>query len=370
MKTAPVALNGRFTGTPQPTGTQTAAFGLFDAIVRTPRERPLVVFADSRFAGVSEWSSLPNTTLVETPFQDWSRGKAHGWEQFTFPRLARKWKCALAHHPITTCPSWQNGVKSVVTLHDLNFYRHPEWYSRSFRLVYRLCAIPGMRRAAKVVTISDYVHRQAVECLGLSPERVARIYNGVKPSPALPETSSGTPPYMLAVGSLQPHKNLPRLIRAYQQLRAKNPMLELHIVGRPQPRFTEMPELTGLLTSPGVKLLGYLSEADLAAAYAHAQVFCYPSLEEGFGLPLLEAMQAGTLVVTSSVSCLPEIAGPASLCIDPLDESAIASAVEFMLELTPAERFKRIEAGRFWAARFTWQNAAREYLRLYDDILV
>ena len=368
MNTAPVALNGRFTGTPQPTGTQTAAFGLFDAIIRASRERPVVVFADSRFPGVSEWASMATCTLVETPFQDWTRAKAQLWEQFTFPRLCREWKCSLAHHPITTCPSLQGDVKTIVTLHDLNFYRHPEWYSRSFRLVYRLCAVPGLRRAARVVTISDFVHQQAVECLRLKPERVTRIYNGVKPCPPLPEPRPGTPPYILAVGSLQPHKNLPRLIRAYQRLRTKNPALELHVVGRPQPRFAEMPELAGLLEAPGVKLLGYLSEADLAAAYAYAQVFCYPSLEEGFGLPLLEAMQAGTLALTSNLSCLPEIAGPSSLCVDPSDETAITNALLFLLELTPPERFKRIEAGRAWASRFTWQKAATDYLSLYDQV--
>jgi glycosyltransferase involved in cell wall biosynthesis len=369
MTAAPIALNGRFTGTAQPTGTQTAAYGLFDAIIREPRERPVVVFADPRFLAAGEWASVPRTTLVEIPFQDWSRRKAQFWEQMVFPRLSRKWNCALAHHPMTTCPAWQAGVKTVVTLHDLNFYLHPEWYSRSFRLVYRLFAIPGMRRADRVVTISDYVRRQAIECLHLRPERVSRIYNGVKPTPTSDDAGRTSPPYILAVGSLQPHKNLPRLVRAYQQLRANNPELELWIVGRPQPRFAEMPELTELLKSPGVKLLGYLSEADLASAYRHARVFCYPSLEEGFGLPLLEAMQAGTLVVTSNVSCLPEIAGPACLCLDPLDETAIARGVEQMLQLSPAQRAERVAQGRAWTEKFQWQNAARDYLRLYEEVL-
>ena len=110
MNLPPIALNGRFTGTAQPTGTQTAAYGLFDAIIREPRERPVVIFADSRFLASSEWASIPGTTLVEIPFQDWSRRKAQLWEQLTFPRLSRKWNCALAHHPITTCPVWHAGV--------------------------------------------------------------------------------------------------------------------------------------------------------------------------------------------------------------------------------------------------------------------
>ncbi len=372
MSLAPLALNGRFSGTAQPTGTQTVAFHLYDAIIRAERERPVIVFADSRFKGVEEWAHLPRTTLVNVPFQDWSRHRAQLWEQIVFPSLARRHGCALAHHPITTCSTWQAGLKTVVTLHDLNFYLHPEWFSRSFRLVLRFFALPGIRRADCVVTISDYVRGQILEHLHLPPDKVKRIYNGVKfqadkTSPQ--ELTASRPPYILCVGSLQPHKNLPRLIRAYLQLRVEQPDLELWVVGRPQPRFSKQPELTELLQSPGVKLLGYLSDADLAAAYRHARVFCFPSLEEGFGLPLLEAMQAGTLVVTSQTSCLPEIGGPACEFIDPLSETSLTQGLRQMLLLPDEERHKRIEQGRLWTNQFSWQRAAREYLDLFEELL-
>ncbi len=366
MTLAPIALNGRFTGTLQPTGTQIAAFGLFDAIIREKRERPLVVFADSRFPGVSAWSSIPLTTLVETPFHDWSRYRAQMWEQVIFPRQSVKRKCVLAHHPITTCSVWQP-VPTVVTLHDLNFYRHPQWYSRSFRLFYNIFAVPGMQRAKHVVTISDYVKGHAIRYLHIPEKKVSRIYNGVKP---MSESSRRDgPPYILAVGSLQPHKNLPRMIRAHQQLRARHPNLELWVVGRPQPRFSKQPELAELLKAPGVKVLGYLSEAELGSAYRNARVFLYPSLEEGFGLPLLEAFLAGTLVVTSNVSCLPEVAGPASVLVDPLSEEAIARGVEEILHLSEAERAAKLAEGRAWAAKFTWKESACQYLKLYEELI-
>ena len=372
MSLAPLALNGRFSGTAQPTGTQTVAFHLYDAIIRAERERPVIVFADPRFQGVEEWGRLPGTTLIAVPFQDWSRHRAQFWEQLVFPFLARRHGCALGHHPITTCPSWQAGVKTVVTLHDLNFYLHPEWFSRSFRLVLRFFALPGIRRAQSVVTISDYVQGQIIEHLRLPPLRVKRIYNGVKfrPNAASPEESTTPrPPYILCVGSLQPHKNLPRLIRAYLQLRTEQPNLELWVVGRPQANFSKLPELAELLQSPGIKLLGYLSDSDLAAAYRHARVFCFPSLEEGFGLPLLEAMQAGTLVVTSQTSCLPEIGGLVCEYIDPLSETSLAQGLRRMLLLSDEERQQRIEQGRAWANSFSWQRAAREYLDLFEELL-
>jgi len=372
MSLRPLAFNGRFSGTAQPTGTQTVAFHLFDTIIRTKRERPVVAFADPRFPGVEEWARLPGTTLVPIPFQDWSRARAQLWEQFVFPQLARRHDCVLAHHPIVTCPFWKAGMKSVVTLHDLNFYRHPEWFSFAFRMVLQFFALPGIRRADCVATISDYVRAHILEYLHLPPEKVVRIYNGVKSSTFAPEITSTDvtrPPYILCVGSLQPHKNLPRLIRAYRQLRAEQPDLELWVVGRPQAQFSKLPELTELLQSPGIKLLGYLSEADLAAAYRHARVFCFPSLDEGFGLPLLEAMQAGTLVVTSQASCLPEIGGPVCGYVDPYSEASLADGLRQMLRLPEEERARRIEEGRHWAHQFSWQRAANEYLALFEEIL-
>lgn len=372
MSLAPLALNGRFSGTAQPTGTQTVAFHLYDAMIRAERKRPIIVFADPRFNGVAAWADIPNTTVIAVPFQDWSRYRAQIWEQISFPLLTRRYNCALAHHPITTCSAWQAGVKTVVTLHDLNFYIHPEWFSRSFRLFLRLTALPGIRRAVSVVTISEYVRGHILKYLHLPPEKVKLIYNGVKsrPQAANDETPSAPrPPYILCVGSLQPHKNLPRLIRAWRRLRIEQPGLELWVVGRPQAQFSQQPELAELLQTPGIKLLGYLSEADLAAAYRHARVFCFPSLDEGFGLPLLEAMQASTVVVTSQASCLPEIGGPACEYIDPLSETSMADGLRRMLSLSEGERSKRIEQGRVWAERFSWQRAAHDYLALFEELL-
>jgi glycosyltransferase involved in cell wall biosynthesis len=360
-----VALNGRFTGTPQPTGTQVASFQLFNAILREPRDVEFVVFADPRFPGAAEWQSLDRVTFVSTPFQDWSRARAHVWEQFQAPWLAARHGCRILHHPMTTCPWWQNGLTQVVTLHDLNFLLHPEWYSRPFRLVYALCALPGLRRCRSVVTISEYVRKQASEILHISDNRLGMIYNGVKPMhSAAPRPGN----YLFAAGSLQPHKNLVRLIRAFRIVRESHPDLELLVAGRPQPRFTADPDLAGLLSSPGVKLSGYLSDEDLANAYAGARAFCFPSLEEGFGLPLLEAMTLGCPVLTSNVSCLPEIAGPA-VQVDPLSVDAIAGGLRSLLDLDPAERSGLVEKGRAWAAKFSWQSAARQYLNLYSALL-
>lgn len=365
MKT--IALNGRFTGTRQPTGTQTAAFHLFDHILRANRDFRFVVFADPRFGAVAEWKTLPGVEFVEVPFQSWSRGRAQLWEQLSFNVQARRQGCDATHHPINTSPAFGRCGPTVVTLHDLNFLCHPDWYSFRFRTIYTLCALPGLRRADRVVTISQYVLGKARETLQLPEGRLGIIYNGVRTLQA-PAPVTG-PRYVVCVGSLPPHKNLARLIRAFQEVRKSDPGLELHVVGRPVAQHGRDPSLGALLESEGVRVLGYLSDAELAAAYAGAAVFCYPSLEEGFGLPLLEAMTLGCPVVTSNVSCLPEIAGPAAELVDPYSVETIADGLRSVLSWDPAERSRRIEAGREWASRFTWRAAAEQYLQFYAELL-
>jgi len=197
-----IALNGRFSGVTEPSGTQIAAFHLFDRIIRRNREFELVVFADLRFPGVAAWRDCPGTVVHPVPFRDWAPARAHLWEQLALPLLCARHHCPVAHHPITTSPWWRHRCKTIVTLHDLNFYRHPEWYSPAFRALYACCALPGLRRADHIAAISDYVRTQAHEFLGIPEGRLHRIYNGVKP----PVPSGNPPPpgrYVFCVGSLR-----------------------------------------------------------------------------------------------------------------------------------------------------------------------
>ena len=361
-----VALNGRFTGSAQPTGTQIASFHLFDGIIRERGDIELVVFADPRFPGTESWRNLEGVTFVDIPFQDWTRLRCHFWEQLLATSMAWRQGCKLMHHPMTTSPSLQRDcVLHLVTLHDLNFYLHPEWYSRLFRMLYALCAVPGLRHSACVVTISHYVRNCIRATFPIPDSRLKMIYNGTKPMRA--ESPLGGN-YILAVGSLQPHKNLARMIRAYRSLQGEHPGLELIVAGRSQEHFSHDPDLAGLLASPGVRLTGYLSEEQLANAYAGARAFCFPSLEEGFGLPILEAMTLGCPVLTSNVSCLPEIAGPAVL-VDPRSVDAIAAGLRRILQLSEKDRNALVIEGELWAERFTWRKAALEYLGLYRTLL-
>lgn len=370
MTTSRVCLNGRFSGTLRPTGTQVVAYHLFDAIVRQPRNMELVILADPAFPGVADWANVPQTELVPTPFSDWRRSRAQLWEQFVLPWRARQLGCELIHHPITTCPRWPFGLRSLVTVHDLNFYHHPEWVSRSFRGWLLATAVPGIQAADYVVAISDYVLDDVRRTLRIGAERSSRVYNGFKKSEqsvSAVERQASDAPVIFMLNAWQPHKNLSRVLDAWPMLRRDHPTLELHLAGRPQAQFRSQPELQAKLQQPGVKLLGYLTDEELAQAYARADVFCYPSLEEGFGLPIIEAMSAGVPVVTSNVSCLPEIAGDAGILVDPYSVEDIARGLNQALQIESRSQY--VERGRRVAERFSWEDSARQYIEIYRKLL-
>ena len=365
-----VALNGRFSGTLQPTGTQIVAFRLFDAIVRAPRDFDLEIFADPAYEGVGAWADIPNTRLEKVPFSQWARSKAQLWEQAVMPWAVRSRGCDLVHHPMMTCPRWSLGTPTVVTLHDLNFYHHPQWMDPKFRSWAMHTALPGLRKADYVVAISDFVLEDMRRTFQLSPAKTCRIYNGSESmAGAAVPPSSRQPATILGVNLWQPHKNLPRLLEAFALLRQEVPHAELHLAGRPQKNFKNSPDAARALEQPGVKLLGYLSREDLAKAYGEATVFCYPSLYEGFGLPVLEAMSAGTPVVTSNAASLPEVCGGAAVLVDPLSPADMARGLREALLENESQRASRITLGHKVAARFTWEEAARQYISLFDRLL-
>lgn len=365
-----VGLNGRFSGTLRPTGTQIASFYLFDAILRGERDFSVVIFADNKFPGVEAWRAIPQTKFIDVPFSRWRRSIAQLWEQFLLPIRAAKAGCTVLHHPMTTCPRWRNGVCQLVTVHDLNFLHHPEWVSRAFRHWLSHIAVPAIRKADHIATISDYVLDDVRRTLGIAAAKSSRIYNGLTPLPASAAGPQRDPaaPVILGVNPWQPHKNLPRLIDAFTRLRGEIPTLELHLAGRPQANYRTQTELAEMLARPGVRVLGYLSEQELVSAYAGADVVCYPSLEEGFGLPVLEAMAAGTPVVTSDASCLPEIAGGAAVLVDPLSAQSITAGIRRILGENTAERNSRIARGKQVAARYSWGEAARQYAAIYHRL--
>jgi glycosyltransferase involved in cell wall biosynthesis len=271
-------------------------------------------------------------------------------------------------------------VPVVVTIHDLAFERMPETFTRRGSFQLKLTVRRTAKKAARVATVSEYSRQDLLDIYKLPPEKVVVTYNGVEssfnPRPSVPNEAEEvrrrfgvSRDFLLAVGSLQPRKNLVRLIRAYARLRSERQDFrpQLVIVGRKLWLASEIfDEVKRHPWADDVILTGYVADEDLPALYRAARAFVYPSLFEGFGLPPLEAMACGTPVVTSDVSSLPEITGDAALLIDPNDERALASA---LIEVVNNDRLRAElrEKGIAQAMKFTWRDAAEKTLRLYQE---
>ncbi len=273
-----------------------------------------------------------------------------GWYLAALPARARRDGVGVLHCPTFRAPV-RSSVPLVVTFHDVAVLRHPGTFNR-WTQAYSAAALPRVASAADVlVAVSEFTRGELVELLDVSPEKVTVIPNGVSPT-FVPDGPAADGDYVLAVSTLEPRKNLHRLLEAFRL--ADLDGCELRIAGA---------RGWGGVSVKGERVLwlGEVGDQELARLYRGARCVAYPSLYEGFGLPLLEAMACGAAVVTSTAPALLEVAGDAALAVDGLDPQAIAAGLE-------EASSRREELGRLGverAAAFTWQSAARRTLEAY-----
>lgn len=300
------------------------------------------------------------------------------WEQSALPLALSRAGVDVYHGPAYGMPALAR-VPSVVTVHDLAFFRVPETFPRAQGFYLRAATRLSVRRAAALVAVSSHTRRELIDVLGAAPERVHVVPNGAdgtfRPLPpadvAAWRRRAGLPErFFLTVGTLQPRKNVGALLAAQARMRATDPDVpDLVVAGAPgwgdedpRRRVTEL-GLTGHVHFPG-----YLPPADLPKLYNAALAFACPSRYEGFGLPVLEAMACGTPVVVANATSLPEVAGAGAILVDPDDIAGWAAAL-IALAADPARRAEMAEAGLARAARFTWARAARETAAVYRQAL-
>jgi glycosyltransferase involved in cell wall biosynthesis len=267
---------------------------------------------------------------------------------------------------------------AVVTIHDLSFRHFPEWYTRAERMRFELTVPRSARRARRILTVSEFCKCDIVAELKVDKSKVAVTYNSIdeqfrpgEPSDIAAATTALriSKPYVLAVANLQPRKNLPRLIAAWERMREMQKDLQpaLVLVGRKAWLYA------GTLAAAAqsrwrddIILTDYVPHEQLAPLYAGASVFVYPSLFEGFGLPPLEAMACGTPVVVSNTSALPEVCGSAPEYVDPTDVQSIADGMLRLLR-DPALREKRRADGLRQVERFRSGQLGAATVRAYEE---
>jgi glycosyltransferase involved in cell wall biosynthesis len=245
----------------------------------------------------------------------------------------------------------------VFTLHDLNHLRVPANSSAAKRAYYRHIIRPACHRAVLVLTVSEFSRREIAAWAELGDGKIVNVGNGV----GYPFVATGTKhapgySYLLYVGSRKPHKNLPRLLKAFA-ISEIHPDVRLTIAGEPTPSVVAQIKQLGL--EARVEFARSSSNEDLASLYRGALAFVFPSLYEGFGLPPLEAMACGTPVLASNAAALPEIVGNAGLLVDPLDAEAIADGIRRLVQDSVLCAELR-QKGFARARGFTWEETARK----------
>jgi glycosyltransferase involved in cell wall biosynthesis len=293
------------------------------------------------------------------------------WEQAIQPWAVRQAGVDLVHAMAFVGPLLSSRP-AIITIHDLSFLYYPQGFQRWNRFYLRLFTRWSVRRAQRVIAVSGSTKLDVVQAYGFPASGVDVVYHGVdaafRPLPAAQVAAfrqkQGLPErFLLFVGTLEPRKNVARLIEAYARLPAGRPPLML--VGGKGWLYDEvLARVEALGLGDDVHLVGYVPAGDLPLWYNAAQIFVYPSLYEGFGLPPLEAMACGTPVVTSCTSSLPEVVGQAARLVDPTDIEALAAAIEDLLQ-DRTQREQLQAAGLKQAQQFTWAEAAQGTVSSY-----
>jgi glycosyltransferase involved in cell wall biosynthesis len=273
--------------------------------------------------------------------------------------------------PFSPCPV-------VVSIHDLSFEHLPETFKRRSRMQLRLTVRRSARNAAQVIALSEHARADLIATYNLRPEKV-NVVPLAAPERFAPVRDDNElqrvrqiygidRDYLLSVGSIQPRKNLRRLIEAYSLLRQQQPegkLPQLVLVGKNAWLYGETLQLLKDRDLGSIVLTGYVPEADLPALYSGALCFIYPSYFEGFGLPPLEAMKCGAPVIVGNKTSLPEVVGDAALMIDPFDVSAIAAAIQKVISDSDFRSELRVK-GMQRAKQFNWKETARRTLAVYE----
>ncbi len=243
-------------------------------------------------------------------------------------------------------------AKKVTTIHDMVVYKFPHSSHSNIVTVQKRRLEWVKKECDAVIAVSASTKKDIVEILGIDEKKIKVIYEASNMQPPK-EKYKPKKPYILAVGTREPRKNLDRLVKAFQSLKQKD--VELIMVGN-----YKKVEV--------VNALGYVSSEKLAELYSGALALVYPSIYEGFGIPILEAFNCGCPVVTSNLSSMPEVGGKAAIYADPLSISDIAEKIDYVLDLSSSKRKELIEKGFSQAQKFSWENTAKETIKVYEEL--
>lgn len=312
-------------------GSRTHVLELFSEVIRISPDIHFVLFLEHTdlLRAFSPIFIAPNVELVRMPHTN--PIKRLCWQ---LPMLQRKHRLDILHTQyILPIPSFSAGM---VTIHDILFETHPQYFAPLFRLRSRILMRLSARCASHVFTVSEFSRQAMLSRYRIAPEKISVIHNGVDETKfyagdtgrdIIESRGLFSRGYLLTVGRLEPRKNHVALLRAYAKL--ESVQLPLVIIGQPHFGFDEVFQaIRDLHLESRVRILSDVKDEELPAFYRHAKLFVYPTWAEGFGMPILEAMASGVPVISSDSTSIPEVAGDAAVMVDPGDIDALAKAME------------------------------------------
>jgi len=361
---------------PQPVGAGNYIIQLIRALVAENFNDQLVIFAQEK--GL-ELIDLPSDSSIDWQIvQDSSPGSRLIWEQTVLPSLARKTRIDLLHSLHYTKPL-RLTCASVVTFHDMTYYLYPQLHTRTRRLVFPTAIRISARQSDAIITVSESTRLDAIRLLSIAPEKIIttqlgvdssfRVINDIEVTQQVAAKYNLPEKFLLYLGTIEPRKNLPVLIRSYKILVDGGTAHKLVLVGKFGWMYQEVLDLVKELNLQDlVSFTGYVPQEDLPLVYNLASLFVYPTVYEGFGLPALEAMACGVPVITSQIASLPEIVGDAGLLIPVDDVAALHSAMSLVLEDNQL-REKLIRDGLKRSKKFSWERTAQLTQQVYENVL-
>jgi glycosyltransferase involved in cell wall biosynthesis len=288
------------------------------------------------------------------------------WKQIQLPLLARRKGVTHLFCSDFFLPYFKIGLKTIAVLHDAFFWESPEHYHPLWLQLFHCIGVPAAKKANLLIVPTEHAKKSILKQENFEANKMKVVLEAAKsfhhpkigPRPIVA-------PYFLHVGVLEKRKNLVRLITAFAQLHAKYPNYKLVLVGNTPVKslLNDAPAIEKAIVSHGLEeavvLLGYLETDALATVYTHAFAYCLPSLNEGFGLPILEAFHFNLPLICANTSALPEVAGDAALFVDPYDTVSISSAMLQLVE-NPHLLAELVQKGQARQLRFSWPKAAQE----------
>ncbi|MEZ4210160.1 MAG: glycosyltransferase family 1 protein [Patescibacteria group bacterium] len=348
----------------KPTGVEIATRDLLLSLVHLPTEDHFILYTPSPLG--PDWAKSKQVTIKVLPAKQ-------RWTQTILGPTANQDELDIFFSP-SYLPPFNLKVPSVVTIHGLEFFKHPYSYTVKNWILSTLTVILAKYKASHIVAVSNNIKRDLQTMAQIPANRISVVYNALSPvllqRIKLAKRSSGQPPYILAVGRIEPRKNTIRLIKAFAKISEKHPDLTLHLAGffstqDYQKRVEDLIKQLGLHHK--VVFLGHLDHQQLGVVYKNATALTLVSLDEGFGIPVLEGFAAEIPVVTSEGSATEEVADGAAELVDPKSITSIATGLDKVLS-DPHLARNYVTQGQYRLAQFSWDKSAKQLLEVFHRV--